>query len=210
MNLGSINEWATADFLHQVIHSYESLGLLYGLLLPFLDSFLGFLPLWVIVGVNVSVFGFWPGFLVSFVGSVLGTISLFLLLRKVGRNKVTNFLYRPNKKHPVLDWIDHSGFGPVFILFCFPFTPSFFTNIFAAVSKIRTLPYICGITLGKLVMILIVSVIGHDIKSLIDHPVRTFYVLLAISALWYAGKIVEKKVSNIGTKNEESLNKRVS
>lgn len=210
MNFGSLNDWATVDFLHKIIHSYESLGLLIGLLLPFLDSFLGFIPLWVIVGVNCSVFGFWPGFFVSFVGSVLGTMSLFLLLRKIGRNKVTNFLYRSNKKHTILDWIDHSGFGPVFILFCFPFTPSFFTNIFAAVSKIRTVPYLCGITLGKLVMILIVSIIGHDIKSLIDHPVKTIYVLISIAILWYVGKIVEKRVSNIGITKEDLLNKKVS
>lgn len=210
MYLGSLNDWATVEFLHRIIHSYESLGMLFGFFIPFLDSFLGFLPLWVIVGVNVSVFGFWPGFLISYVGSVLGTASVFLLLRKLGGNKVTNFLYRSNKKHPVLDWIDHSGFGPVFILFCFPFTPSFFTNIFAAVSKIRPIPYLCGISLGKLIMILIVSIIGHDIGSLLNHPIKTIYVLLAITALWYVGKLVEKRISGMVTTNEQALNKKVS
>ncbi|MDF2536229.1 MAG: hypothetical protein K0R18_2391 [Bacillales bacterium] len=210
MILASLNDWTTVEFLHQIIHQYETLGVLFGLLLPFIDSFLGFLPLWVIVGVNVSCFGFWPGFIVSYIGSVLGTTSLFLLLRKLGRNKVTNFLYRPNKKHPVLNWIDHSGFGPVFILFCFPFTPSFFTNIFAAVSKIRTTPYLIGIALGKFIMIFIVSVIGHDIQSLLKHPVKSIYVLLVIGVLWYAGKLVEKRLSKIQTSNEPVINERIS
>ena len=210
MILASLNDWTTVEFLHQIIHHYEALGVLFGLLLPFLDSFFGFLPLWVIVGVNVSCFGFWPGFFVSYVGSVLGTTSLFLLLRKLGRNKVTNFLYRPNKKHPVLDWIDHSGFGPVFILFCFPFTPSFFTNIFAAVSKIRTAPYLFGVALGKLIMIFIVSVIGHDIQSLIKNPVKSIYVLLAIGVLWYVGKLVEKRLSKVTTPNAPVISERIS
>lgn len=210
MHLGSLNDSATVEFLHRLIHNYESLGMLFSFLVPFLDSFLGFLPLWVIVGVNVSVFGFWPGFLISYVGSLLGTASVFLLLRKLGRNKVTNFLYLSNKKHPVLEWIDNSGFGPVFILFCFPFTPSFITNIFAAVSKIRIIPYLSGISLGKLVMILIVSIIGHDIKSLIEQPVKTIYVLIAITVLWYVGKLVENRISTVAKTNENELNKRVS
>ena len=53
--------------------------------LPFLEAFLPFLPLVVFIVANVNAYGFLFGFLLSWVGSVAGAYTVFLVIRKYGR-----------------------------------------------------------------------------------------------------------------------------
>lgn len=190
-----IKEWINYQSLLKVLHEYESLGIVFGFLLPFFDSFLPIFPFVFVIAVNVKAFGFWPGFIASWTGSVLGTLLLFYILRKVGRNTITNFLYRPGKKHPVMNWIGKAGFGPIFIILCLPFTPSFFVNIFAAVSRVRASVYIPAVIFGKFVMVLSVATIGKDIGDFRHHPSKTIILVVLMIVLWRVGKIVEKRLS---------------
>ncbi len=192
--LASVTHWLT-DNIIILIDKYESFGVLVGFLVPFLDAFLAIFPLFVVVVVNVKAFGFWPGSLISWLGSVVGTLCLFFLLRRFGKTKITKFLYRPDKNHPIMNWIDRSGFGPIFVLLCFPFTPSFFINIFAAFSKVNVRSYVLAVILGKFVMIISVSWIGHDIQDLLHKPLKAVLLVVIIFILWLAGKWLEKSMS---------------
>lgn len=190
-----LKEWITYQHLLKLLHEYESLGVIFGLVLPFAESFLPIFPFVVIITMNVAAYGFWPGFLVSWIGSAIGSILLFYLVRRFGKNTITNFLYRPGKKHPVMNWIGKAGFGPIFIIFCFPFTPSFFVTLFAAVSRLRASVYIPAVVLGKFVMVLAVATVGKDIMAFRHHPIKTIILILLIVALWGVGKTVEKLLS---------------
>ena len=67
---------------------YWSLAMIVGLLSCFIESFLPILPLVAIVGANAMIFGLWGGFIISWIGSGLGTLALFLLIRKYNDNKL--------------------------------------------------------------------------------------------------------------------------
>lgn len=45
-----------------------------------------------------------------------------------------------------------------------------------------------GGSLGKLVMIFMISFIGYDLHALITQPIRTVIAVLVITVLWYVGK----------------------
>ena len=53
----------------ELLDKYESLGPLPGFLLPFVESFLPFLPIIVIVMGNAAAYGLWKGFLFSWTGA---------------------------------------------------------------------------------------------------------------------------------------------
>jgi uncharacterized membrane protein YdjX (TVP38/TMEM64 family) len=189
----SISEWISFNQLQRFVGIHENLGVLIAFLIPFVDSFLGIIPLGAICATNVNVFGFWTGFLATYVGSVLGTTGMYFLLKKTGARWVDRFIPKKKKENSSMGWLNNSGFGPVFLWFCIPFCPSFITNIFASMSKIRPILYISGFTMGKLVALLLISFIGQDLDDFIEEPIETILVLVAILVLWYVGKNVEKK-----------------
>ncbi|MDY0407842.1 TVP38/TMEM64 family protein [Paracerasibacillus soli] len=61
----------------ELLEKYRSLGPLPGILLPFIESFLPFLPLFAFVFANAAAYGLWQGFLLSWIGQYLG-ISVYL------------------------------------------------------------------------------------------------------------------------------------
>ena len=186
--------WFSLETLTNLTQEYRALGPIIGLLLPFLEAFLPFLPLVVFIVANVSAYGILFGFLLSWAGSVAGAYTVFLVIRKYGRAKVLGFITRHEKIQKLILWVERNGFGPLFLLICFPFTPSALINIVAGLSNMKKSTYLWTITLGKLIMILVVSFIGSDIRALITQPIRTAIVLAIIGILWFVGKGIEKRI----------------
>ena len=195
MDVESIKDWFTLENIMSLIEKYRSFGPLPGIGLPLIEAFLPFLPLFLFVMANASAFGLWLGFLYSWLGACLGASLLFLFIRKYGQKRLLSFLPRHPKVRKMMDWLDCHGFGPLFLLLCFPFTPSALVNIVAGLSKIHFPQYMLAVCIGKLVMIFTISYIGYDIHSLITQPYRTVIVLVVIFILWYVGKRIEVKLN---------------
>lgn len=145
-----------------------------------------------IVAANASAYGLWLGFAYSSIGSVLGAFLVFLIANRFG-TRVNAYLA---KKHPkaerFLSWIKHRGFTPLFLLYSFPFTPSFVVNLAAGVSRVPLRVFFPALALGKSIMILLMSLIGHDWQGFIFHPWRLVLLAIGLYILWYIGKRIEK------------------
>ncbi|CAM3655063.1 TVP38/TMEM64 family protein [Mesobacillus zeae] len=196
MDLGFLQDWFTLEKIMDLIKEYRALGPVPGVLLPMLEAFLPFLPLFIFVMANASAFGLWFGFLFSWIGACTGALIVFLLVRKYGQRRLLRFLQRHPKVQRGMNWVERHGFGPLFVLLCFPFTPSALVNIVAGMSKISTAQYMLAVFAGKMVMIFTISFVGYDIQSLITKPARTALVGLLIFVLWYVGKRIEVKMNS--------------
>ncbi|KOS66705.1 hypothetical protein AEA09_18420 [Lysinibacillus contaminans] len=191
-----MSEWFTVENIENLATQYRSLGgPLIGLLLPFLEAFLPFLPLVVFVVANASAFGLWLGFLLSWLGSVAGSYVVFLIVRHFGKHPKLRFLTGGKKIQRLIQWVDMNGISPLFVLLCFPFTPSVLVNIVAGLSHIRKEFYLIVLLAGKFVMILGMSVLGYDLKALLTSPVRLVSAAVAILILWWIGKLMEKRLN---------------
>ncbi|WP_313892515.1 TVP38/TMEM64 family protein [Psychrobacillus sp.] len=186
--------WFSIETLTNLAQDYRALGPLIGILLPFIEAFLPFLPLIVFIVANVTAYGVLFGFLLSWLGSVIGAYTVFLVIRKYGRARVLGFITRHEKIQKLILWVERNGFGPLFLLICFPFTPSALVNIVAGLSNMKKKTYLWTVAFGKLIMILVISFIGSDIKALVTQPIRTAIVVIIICILWYVGKHVEKRL----------------
>lgn len=193
MDFNGLEEWLTTENILELIKKYRSFGPIPGLVLPMLEAFLPFLPLVVFVVANASAFGLWLGFLVSWIGTVTGSLLVFLIFRNYGQKKLLRFLYKHKQVQKLMEWVERHGFGPLFLLLCFPFTPSAIVNIVAGLSKISRGQYALALMGGKLVMIFTISFIGYDVVSLLHQPVRTAIMAGVIFVLWLVGKRIEAR-----------------
>ncbi|KIL47361.1 TVP38/TMEM64 family protein [Jeotgalibacillus campisalis] len=195
MAFETVEAWLTVENLREVIGEYRSFGPLLGLLLPILEAFLPFLPLVVFVVANANAYGLLVGILLSWAGASIGALLVFLLIRKFGDKRLLAFLRNQKQIKKLTKWVERHGFGPLFLLLCFPFTPSALVNVVAGLSRISIFQYMLAVVTGKLVMISTISFIGADIVSLIRQPVKTGIVLAVIIVLWLVGKKVEARIN---------------
>ena len=72
MDVTWLTDSLTMENLTELISDYRELGPIPGILLPFFEAFLPFLPLFVFVTANANAFGLWIGFLLSWAGAVSG------------------------------------------------------------------------------------------------------------------------------------------
>jgi len=203
MDLESLKAFFTLENIMELIDKYRSFGPLPGLFLPMLEAFLPFLPLFVFVMANANAFGLWFGFLISWAGATAGALIVFSIVRKYGQKKILRFLKKNSQVKRLMAWVERHGFGPLFILLCFPFTPSAVVNIVAGLSKISVAQYMLAVMAGKMVMIFTISFVGYDLKSIITQPVRTAIVGIIIFILWYVGKRIEIKINKRMEKERE-------
>ncbi|SFA79624.1 MULTISPECIES: TVP38/TMEM64 family protein [unclassified Bacillus (in: firmicutes)] len=207
MDLETLRAWFTMDNIMDLIREYRSFGPLPGILLPMLEAFLPFLPLFLFVMANASAFGLWLGFLYSWIGACTGALLIFLIVRKYGQKKILSFLQKHPQVRKSMNWIERHGFGPIFLLLCFPFTPSAVVNIVAGLSKVSIAQYMLAVITGKMVMIFTISFVGYDLQALVTKPLRTAIVVLVIFILWYVGKRIEVRL-NMGTEIKDDITKQ--
>lgn len=204
MDVQLLKEWLTLEGIMELIEKYRSFGPIPGILLPTIEAFLPFLPLVIFVMANANAFGLWLGFLFSWIGACTGALLVFFLIRKYGQRRFLVFLKRSPKVIRLMEWVEKHGFGPLFLLLCFPFTPSAVVNIVAGLSKISCAQYMLAVMTGKMVMIFTMSFVGHDLYSLITQPIRTAIVGIVIFILWFVGKRIEIRLSRHPEKAKEN------
>jgi uncharacterized membrane protein YdjX (TVP38/TMEM64 family) len=175
------------------LNKFEALGPIPGILVAMVEAFLPILPLFAILIANVNIYGLWEAVLLSWIGVFCGSISVFWLVRRFG----DRFRLLIDRKWPrsrkLTQWLEHKGFMPVFLLACFPFTPSFFVNLIAGISKMPMRVFVVATALGKAVMIILVSFVGYDLVALFKQPWRLALVVVLFALLVVVGRKIEAK-----------------
>ncbi len=184
------------EYIMQLLQQYESFGPLPGIILPFLEAFLPFLPLVVFVFANAAAYGLLEGFLLSWAGTSSGAILVFLIVRRLGDKKLFMWIRKNKQVRKVTAWVDRHGFGPLFLLMCFPFSPSSVINVVSGLSNISKQQFILAVLLGKSVMVFSISYVGSSIWEFAQKPVKTIIVGACIVLFWLIGKFIEKRLQH--------------
>ncbi|NOU94276.1 TVP38/TMEM64 family protein [Paenibacillus sp. LMG 31456] len=183
----------TWEDIELILFRYEALGPVPGILATFIESFVPILPLIAIIIANVNAYGMWEGALFSWIGVVSGATCVFLFFRKFG-GRFRGYIERKHpKSQKFIVWVEQHGFTPIFVLACFPFTPSAFVNIVAGISKLPKSVFLIATSMGKAVMILIVSIAGHDLGNLFNQPWKMIAIVILLVSIWYMGRKLESR-----------------
>ncbi|WP_323702903.1 TVP38/TMEM64 family protein [Mammaliicoccus sp. Dog046] len=191
-----ILNWFSEENITHLIETFRSFGIFIAFLLPFIEAFIPFLPIILFVIVNVNAYGLLLGFIITWAGTVTGSYLVFLIFRLISKKPFMVKVVEQPKVVRFIHWIDSHGFGPLFILLCFPFTPGALVNMVSAFSHISKQVYLIALILSKAIMIFTLSYIGSDINSFFASPKKSIIVLVIIFILWLVGKGLEKYFDN--------------
>ncbi|SRR6056297_268518 len=188
MNYEFLLKYISEENLFSIINLIEKYGMIAGITLPIIETFLPFLPLVFFVTLNVLVFGFLPGYIYSYLGNVAGSILLFLVVRYIRKNKLKNFFETHDRFLEFQKKLQQKDFSVLFVLFSFPFTPSFLVTGIAALSNIKFIHFLVSLLLGKIIMIFYLAFIGFNISSFFENPTRSIFLILIIILINYIGR----------------------
>ncbi|MCG3400001.1 TVP38/TMEM64 family protein [Staphylococcus massiliensis] len=194
----------TQHELSEIYTMFKGTGfdLLFGFLLTFIEAFLPILPIIVFVVFNVNAFGLGFGILVSWLGTVIGSFLVFLCFKRL--NHISYIKRLKTKKHVkrLIYFIDRRGVTPIFILLCFPFTPSALVNIVVSMTHIRKGTYFVALCLSKAIMIGSIGILGHDITTLLHNPLKLIAIIIGVVVLYMISKRVERNYMNTVEEDE--------
>ena len=184
-----------AEYSEIFIKYIEMWGPLAGILFPVLEAFFPILPLVGFVIINVTAFGFFFGYLYSWIGNCLGSFLLFLLLRKVGGRKLEIKIQNSKYRH-TLEKVKKKKLNVLFLLYCFPFSPSFLLSGTAALTNMRTEEFLTILLPSKFVMLLSLAFIGQNVSSFFENPSKSVFFIVFIVLLNMLVKFVFEKYEN--------------
>lgn len=177
-----------AEAIELLLERYSELGPLPGILIPFGESFLPFIPIILIVIGNAAAYSLWKGFLLSWVGICAGSLLLFYVSRLWGQRFAAIIEKKFPKSQRFFAYIEKRGFSPLLILFCFPFTPSFPVTVISGMTRIPAFRFIVALLLGKAFMVFIVSLIGYDLFNIYQHPWKLVFSISLFFLIWVIGQ----------------------
>jgi uncharacterized membrane protein YdjX (TVP38/TMEM64 family) len=185
-------DWiADYEFWKNIFESFTTLGPIGGILLTMIEAFIPPLPLSLFVTINVYAFGFLGGYIYSYIGTTVGSIAMFYIIKRYGTKKFQTKIKLNEKLRHRFDWIKEKGFVPIFLLLSFPFTPSIVVCGLAALADVKNKAFIWAIVLGKLLMVLNLSFIGYNITSFVEQPIKSlFFIFLSFSISLLARKVI--------------------
>src|SRR5699024_8873540 len=106
-------------------------------------------------------------------------------IQKIKKNKQVKW---------VTSWVEKRGFGLLFILLCFPFTPSALIDVVAGLSRLKMKTYMLAVLLGKAVMIFSIAYVGSSIVVFARNYLNRFIIIIADVTLWLVGKLLEDRI----------------
>ena len=126
--------------------------------------------------VNVNAFGWFIGTVLAWAGTVAGSYIVFLFFRRLNNTKYMKKVQQRTSVQRLIHFIDRRGVIPIFILMCFPFTPSALVNIVASMSHIKAHAYLTVLIISKL----------------FSNPTRLITIVVVIIIVWFVGRKIEK------------------
>ncbi len=179
--------------LYYVSQDYWILTMLVGLLTCFIESFIPVLPLIGIVTGNAIILGLFKGMIISWIGSSLGTIGLFLLI-KIFKNNIHIKKLKNKRVNKIINWINRQEFKLFFISYCCPFIPGFLVTIASALSDRDIKSFVPAMLSGKFVMFLVISYPASDIINFVKNPIKIAFFIFLVFLAWKIGNNINNRL----------------
>lgn len=181
-------------------------GWLITLAVQLLQIFVAFIPGEPVEILLGYVWGPWLGTLTCLVGIFIGTLSIYLVVKKlgmkfvrkmVGTNDLTRYKFLSNKNRVEIT---------VFILFFIPGTPKDALTYIAPVAPINPVKYLLIATFARIPSIITSTIMGGSIAEgdyVLAIVVFLITALISILGIIFGNKYIEKRSRKKAEKNEK-------
>ena len=172
-------------------------GILFGMLLIMVESFIPVLPLSVFIALNTHTFGLLPGIVMSWVSTCIGCYISYLIFYYVSNNIIYKYLSKKtrNKIDKAVDKFQNISLANLTVIITLPFIPAFLINILAGVSGMSKKKYIVAVVIGKIFMVSFWGYIGKSfVESMTD--ISAIIVMSIMIIIAYAlSKLIGKNAN---------------
>jgi uncharacterized membrane protein YdjX (TVP38/TMEM64 family) len=178
----------------------ERLGPLAGLFVIVLESIIPILPLAAIIALNNIVFGPFFGFLISWVGTIIGCLLSFFAFRLGFNNKLYRRTKTDGKTQKFMKYITKVPASRLTLLIAIPFTPAFAVNIAAGLSKISFKKYFISILIGKISIVYFWGYIGTSLIESVKNPIILIRIAIMVGIAYSLSLFIQKYLEMKGVK----------
>ena len=164
----------------ELAHNNLTIVILIMMLLMLLQNLFTFIPLILVITINIALFGFWRGYFFSTFSSV--SIRYFFA------NLITSEKLKKYEQK-----INQNSFLFVLSGRILPFLPTNLINIVSGLSKMKISYFISATTIGNMIYGLVLASISFGIISVSQQYRQLFYVIIAIAAIIVAVRFIKKQ-----------------
>ncbi|MBQ0141112.1 MAG: TVP38/TMEM64 family protein [Kurthia sp.] len=177
------------DTIRNLAHNNIPLILCMMLVIMILQNLFTFIPLVLVIATNITLFGFWNGYLFSCFSSVLGSTLIFLSIRYFFKGA---FSHLKHSKHN--EKLEKKGF--IFVLSgrILPFMPTNLINILSAISSIKFTHFIVATTLGNMVYGFVLSSAAISVIVASSHNILYLVAIIAVAIIIFLIIHFRKKI----------------
>lgn len=166
----------TPETIRSLAHNNILLICLIMLVIMILQNLFTFIPLVLVIATNITLFGFWRGYLYGCLCSVIGSTLIFLSIRYIFHDAFSHATANKYQKK-----IEKNGFLFVLSGRILPFMPTNLINIVSGLSTIKASHFILATTAGNMIYGLVLASASFSVIAVVTHhPVYFLLIVLVI------------------------------
>lgn len=167
------------------------LSIFVGIFIVILESIIPALPLALFIAINIIALGNFFGFIISWIGTIIGCSLSFWIFRKL-KNKIFKKVTKDSRILKIMRKIGNMDFSHLVIITAMPFTPAFSINIAAGLSEISYKKFLLMIIIAKISIVYFWGFIGTTLLESITDITVIIKILFLIFITFILSRIVMK------------------
>ena len=186
---------ALSECIDNLISYMGYFGPLLGCILILIESMIPVLPLCLFITINCVSFGYLIGSIISWIFTCLGCYISFKICDTKFKNIFDRKLRNKKSVDKFMKKFENCKLSTLAIIVAIPFTPAFFVNIAAGLSKMDSKKFITGICIGKIFMVYFWAFIGTSLIQSLTNPIIIVRVIIMLIVAYIISKIISKKLN---------------
>lgn len=167
------------------------LSIFIGIFIVILESIIPALPLALFIAINIIALGNFFGFIISWIGTIIGCSLSFWIFRKL-KNKIFKKVTKDSRILKIMRKIGNMDFSHLVIITAMPFTPAFSINIAAGLSEISYKKFLLMVIIAKISIVYFWGFIGTTLLESITDITVIIKILFLIFITFILSRIVMK------------------
>ena len=181
------------DILHNWLEQAGVWGGLVSCGLIIIEPLLPFLPMFIFVTVNLLIFGYALGFLLSYICSVLGCLLFYVVVNKLFSKRAYKFYKNKKNLNDLVNKYKKIKFETLTTIISLPFTPGLMINLFSAISDMPLKKYMAAEAIAKIFITIFWGFMGVSLIKCFEQPMYLIIIVLMLICGYILSKIISKK-----------------
>ena len=168
-------------------------GAILGCVFILFESIIPILPLSVFITLNFVTFGYFFGFLISWVFTILGCLMSYFIFKNGVSLRLYNKFKDNENLNKILNLVNNISFKNLTLLIAIPFTPAFLVNIACGIARMETKKFLYALIIGKIVLVYFWGYIGSSLLDSLKNPIILVKVGIMLIVAYVISVVISKK-----------------